>query len=50
LTLDDEQKKFARMNDGGCDPAGRFFAGSMTRPDKKDGKKRGELWRFVCLR
>ena len=45
LPTDEMTAKVTRMNDGGCDPAGRFFAGSMTLPELKDGKKRGELWR-----
>jgi sugar lactone lactonase YvrE len=36
-----------RFNDGGCDPKGRFFAGSMALPELKDGKKRGGVWRWV---
>ena len=45
LTDDPSVKKGIRFNDGGCDPQGRLFAGSMTLPELKDGKKRGELWR-----
>ncbi|CAD6565029.1 MAG: hypothetical protein TREMPRED_000659 [Tremellales sp. Tagirdzhanova-0007] len=45
LPSDEMMANITRMNDGGCDPAGRFFAGSMTLPELKDGKKRGELWR-----
>jgi hypothetical protein len=36
-----------RFNDGGCDPKGRFFAGSMALPELEDGKKRGVVWRCV---
>jgi sugar lactone lactonase YvrE len=32
-----------RMNEGGCDPAGRFFAGSM---DYESAPKRGALYRL----
>ncbi|GFZ47422.1 hypothetical protein JCM24511_05166 [Saitozyma sp. JCM 24511] len=35
-----------RFNDGGCDPKGRFFAGSMALPELQDGKKRGVMWRI----
>ena len=36
----DEQ---VRMNDGGCDPDGRFYCGSV---DRVAGKKRGALYRL----
>lgn len=49
LPSDQQTKTSTRMNDGGCDPVGRFFAGSMTLPEQKDGKKRGELWRWVLF-
>ncbi|MCP2164206.1 SMP-30/gluconolactonase/LRE family protein [Goodfellowiella coeruleoviolacea] len=32
-----------RMNDGGCDPQGRFYAGSMAYDE---GPGRGRLWRL----
>lgn len=35
-----------RFNDGNADPHGRMFHGSMTLPTAKDGKKRGQLWRY----
>jgi sugar lactone lactonase YvrE len=47
LPSDDEQSAPTRFNDGGCDAAGRMFYGSMTLPSKKDGGRRGELWRYV---
>ncbi len=34
-----------RMNDGACDPAGRFWSGSMAR-DEANGDGRGELFRL----
>jgi hypothetical protein len=39
-------KDAVRMNDGGCDPAGRYFAGSMGYDDHQKERK-GELWRSV---
>jgi len=45
LPLGDGLAKVTRFNDGACDAFGRFYAGSMTLPELKDGKKRGELWR-----
>ncbi|BEI85084.1 hypothetical protein CcaverHIS002_0504850 [Cutaneotrichosporon cavernicola] len=37
--------KLVRFNDGACDAKGRLWIGSMTRPEKRDGTQRGELWR-----
>lgn len=37
--------KSVRFNDGACDARGRFWVGSMTRPELRDGRERGELWR-----
>ncbi|CAK9781393.1 hypothetical protein CC85DRAFT_290459 [Cutaneotrichosporon oleaginosum] len=38
--------KLVRFNDGACDARGRLWIGSMTRPEKRDGAPRGELWRI----
>ncbi|GMK55298.1 hypothetical protein CspeluHIS016_0203540 [Cutaneotrichosporon spelunceum] len=37
--------KLVRFNDGACDARGRLWIGSMTRPERRDGRDRGELWR-----
>jgi len=44
--LPKEDYDITRFNDGNADPYGRMFHGSMTLPNKKDGKKRGEFWRY----
>jgi sugar lactone lactonase YvrE len=44
--LPKDQYDITRFNDGNADPYGRMFHGSMTMPDMKDGKKRGQFWRY----
>jgi sugar lactone lactonase YvrE len=47
LTPEFVEGKMVRFNDGACDPAGRFWVGSMTLPTARDGKMRGEMMKIA---